>query len=105
MSRKGYEQFDREMNFTAADNLHNSICDSTQDNNELPLAFQDVSGMGQFYHERPVMGTFLSVAFIAAAAVTVQLQIDYSSKVSAYTILLYKNLCKCETNGSEHCSG
>jgi len=84
VSRRGYEQFEREMNFTA-DNTY-TIQYAIQPKTTMNSLWRSMlfPGWGQFYHERPVMGTFLSVAFIAAAAVTVQSQIDYSSKVSAY---------------------
>ncbi|MGA9406409.1 MAG: PEGA domain-containing protein [Bacteroidota bacterium] len=84
VSRKGYEQFEREMNFTA-DNTY-TIQYALQPKTTMNSLWRSMlwPGWGQLYHERSVMGTFLGVAFIAAAAGTVQSQLDYTNKMDDY---------------------
>ena len=84
VSRKGYEQFQREMNFTA-DNSY-TIQYALQPKTTMNSLWRSMllPGWGQLYHERSTMGVFLSVAFISAAAVTVQSQLDYTNDVDSY---------------------
>jgi hypothetical protein len=84
VSRKGYEEFEREMNFIA-DNSY-TIQYAIQPKTTMNSLWRSMlwPGWGQLYHERSVMGTFLGVAFIAAAAGTVQSQLDYTNKMDDY---------------------